>query len=118
MDSLNPLFLKAIENTKAFTTKSDGQHNADKEVKAEAVRRRLYLHIQYHEQNSSVHQIQQLFSELVLWPFGKTPLNEMESRYDGATIPIDAMVIANHRAPNLGDMLSYRDIGRKISPLA
>ena len=87
-------------------------------MKAEAARRRLYLHIEYHDQNPSAHQIQQLFSELVLRPFGKTPLNEMESGHDGAKIPIDAMIIANHRAPNLGDILSYRDIGRKTSPPA
>ena len=66
LDSLKPLFLKAIENAKAFIAKSDGQHKADKEVKAEAARRRLYLHIEYHDQNPSPHQIEQLFSELVL----------------------------------------------------
>jgi hypothetical protein len=118
LDSLKPLFLKAIENAKAFVAKSDTQRAADKEVKAEAARRRLYLHIEYHDQNPSAHQMQQLFSELVLRPFGKTPLNEMESGHDGAMIPIDAMIIANHRAPNLGDMFSYRDIGRKINPPA
>ena len=101
-----------------FIAKSDGQHRADKEVKAEVARRSLYLHIEYHNQNPSAHQIQQLFSELVLWPFGKTPLNEMESGHDGAKIPIDAMIIANHRVPNLEDMFSYRDIVRKNSPLA
>ena len=115
LDSLKPLFLKAIENAKAFIAKSDGQHKPDTEVKAEAARRRLYLHIEYHDQNPSAHQIQQLFSKLVLRPFGKKPLSEMESRHDGAKIPIDAMIIANHRAPNLGDTFSYRDIGTQIS---
>ena len=42
----------------------------------------------------------------------------MKSGHDGATIPIDAMIIVNHRAPNIGDMFSYRDIGRKIGPPA
>ena len=34
----------------------------------------------------------------------------MESRHGGTTIPIDEMIIANLRAPNLGDMFSYSDI--------
>ena len=101
-----------------FIAKSDGQHKVDKEVKAEAARRRLYLQIEYHDQNPSAHQIQQLFSELVVRPFGKIPLHEMESGHNGATISLDALIIENHRALNLGDMFSYRDIGRKISPPA
>ena len=118
MDSLKPLFLKTIENAKTSIAKSDGQHEADKEVKAEAARRRLYLHIEYHDQNPLAHQIQQLFSKLVLWPCTKIPLNEMESGHDGATIPLDALIIANHRALILGDRFSYRDIERKSSPPA
>jgi hypothetical protein len=116
--SLNSLFLKAIKNTKTFIAKSDKQHEASKKEKAESAKRRLYLHIEYHDQNSSPHQIQQLFSELVLLPQGKTSLNKMDSGHDGATIPIDAKIIANHRAPHLGDMFSYRDIGRKLNPRA
>ena len=66
LDSPKPLFLETIENAKVFITKNDGQHKADKELKAEAAIRRLYLHIEYHDQNPSAHQIQQLFSKLVL----------------------------------------------------
>ena len=55
LDSLKPLFLRAIENVKAFIAKTGGQHKADKEVKAEASRRRFYLHIEYHDQNPSAH---------------------------------------------------------------
>ena len=82
------------------------------------MRRCLYLHVEYHDQNPSAHQIQKLCSGLVLRSHGKTSLNDMESGHDGAKIPIDAMIITNHRAPNLGDMFSYRDIGRKSSPQA
>jgi hypothetical protein len=117
-ESLKPLFLKAIKNAKTFIAKSDEQHEASKKEKAEAAKRRLYLHIEYHDQNPSPHQIQQLFSELVLHPQGKTPLNNMDSGHGGATIPIDTMIIANHRAPNVGDMFSYRDIGEKLNLLA
>ena len=39
-------------------------------------------------------------------------MNELEV-FGDAAIPIDAMVIANHRAKNLGDILSYRDISKR-----
>ena len=42
----------------------------------------------------------------------------MESGHDGAKIPIYVMINVNHRSPNLGDMFSYRDTGRKTSPSA
>ena len=61
-------FLKAIENVEVSIVKSDGQHKAEKEVKAEAARRRLYLHIKYQNQNLSAHQIHTLFSKVVLQP--------------------------------------------------
>ena len=77
-------------------------------MKAEASRRRVYLYIEYTDQNPSAHQIQPLFYESVLQPFSKTPLNEMENGHDRAKIPIDAIIIANHRAPTLGDMFSHR----------
>ena len=52
LDSLITPFIKATENANAFISKSDGQHNnTEKEVKAEVARRRLYLHIEYVDQN-------------------------------------------------------------------
>ena len=117
-DSVKPLFFKAIANTKRFIAKSDEQHRALQKEWAEAARRRLCLHVEYHNQNPSAHQVQQLFPGFVLCPQSKTPLNKMNSRHDGANIPIDAMIIANHRAPNLGDIFSYRDTGRESSPPA
>ena len=49
LDSLETLFLKAIENGKKFIAKSDEQHKALKEEKSEAARMRLYLHVEYHD---------------------------------------------------------------------
>ena len=91
------------------------ERNKMKEDKKEAARRRLYLHVEYHPQNPPAQVIQQLFNETVLHPPGKEALNEMEGSF-GHNIPIDAMIIANHRAPNLGDTFSYRDISKRKGP--
>ena len=114
-DTLKPLFLKAIDNARKFIATRDGQRTAIKQQKLEMARRRLYLHIEHHPQKAPSNEIQQLFTELVLRPPGETPLNEMDNG-NGWKIPIDAMIIASHRAPNLGDMLTYRDISSRPGP--
>ena len=48
---------------------------------------------------------------------GKKKLNELDAGL-GELVPIDAIIIANHRAKNLGDMLSYRDISNRNGPPA
>ena len=114
-DVLTPLFLKAITNARKFLATSEDERNKIKLQKLEAAARRLYLHIEYHPQNPPSHQIQQLFSENVLNPPGKKALNELDASA-GEKVPIDAMIIAYHRAPNLGDMFSYRNISKRKGP--
>jgi len=112
---LKPLFLKGIANARKFQATSKAARTQMKEKKAEEAARRLYLHIEYHPQNPATHRIQQLFQNIVLNPPGETPLNEVEV-YQNVGIPIDAMIIANHRAPNLGELFSYRDISKRNGP--
>ena len=90
---------------------------AIKEQKLRDSHRRLYLHVEHHPQNPTSTQIQQLFSDTVLTPSGAKPLNKMDAGCGGdIKIPIDAMVIAYHRAPNFGDHFSYRDVSKKKGP--
>ena len=110
-----PLFLKAIDNARIFLATSKEMRTANKARKHEEATRRLYLHIKYHPQNPSAHKIQQLFDETALHPPGEVPLNELNAGR-GFKVPIDAMTIANHRAPNLGDKFSYRDISKRKGP--
>ena len=116
-DILKPFFLKAITNARKFLNTSNEERAASKLLQAEAAQRRLYLHIEYHPQNSPPHQIQKIFNETMLNPPGKMKLNELDAGL-GELVPIDAMIIANHRAKNLGDMLSYRDISNRNGPPA
>ena len=116
-DTLEPLFLKAIENARKFLATSQGRRDAMKAEKNRAASERLYLHIKYHPQNPSSAKIQRLFHETILCPPGKEPIYEIEN-WCGHKIPIKAMIIANHRAPNLGDKFSYRDISKRNGPPA
>ncbi|KAL7524567.1 hypothetical protein ACHAXR_000628 [Thalassiosira sp. AJA248-18] len=63
--------------------------------------------------------IQHLWQQHVAEPFGQLPLNKMKN-LEGAEVPVDKMIIAYHRAPNLGNLLSYRKVanrdGPKVSP--
>ena len=114
-DTLKPLFLKAITNARKFLYTSNKERAPSKLLQAEAAQRRLYLHIEYHPQNLPPHQIQKIFNETMLNPPGKKKLNELDAGL-GELVPIDAMIIANHRAKNLGDMLSYRYILNRNGP--
>ena len=75
-ENLKPHFLKAIANTRNFMMKSDLQCKLDKEKKSEAARRRLYFHLEYHDQNPSLRKIEDSFSRMVLNPAGKNPFNK------------------------------------------
>ena len=55
------------------------------------------------------------FLEQFLTQLGKKPFNEIVS-VCGAKVPVDAMIIANHRAKNLGDLFSIRNIEKKTRP--
>ena len=52
----------------------------------------------------------------MIHPERETKLNEIEAGSEN--VPIDAMIIAYHRAKNLGDIFSYRDISKKHGPPA
>lgn len=95
-----------------FLAKSKPQRAAEKAAKLEEARRRCYFHVTYHPQGPSTHEIQQLFEEHVLKPVGMTPFNKLGS----GDVPLDAMIVANHRPPNLGNMLSYRKICKRNGP--
>jgi len=110
-ETLIPLFRKAVTNAHKFLAKSQEQCDREKLAKLEASRRRVYFHVTFHPQGPKARDIQHLFDIHVLNPPDETPFNEL-----GGGTPLDAMIVANHRAPNLGNMLSYRKIENRIGP--
>ena len=111
---LKPIFAKAITNARKFIATSQQIRDENKLKQIESACRRLYLHVEFHPQNPTSSEIQQAFHECMLQPPGKKRLNEIE--VFGEKVPIDAMIIAYHRAKKLGDIFSYRDISRKTQP--
>ncbi|KAL7537155.1 hypothetical protein ACHAWF_005676 [Thalassiosira exigua] len=99
--TLLPLFRSALANTRKFVTTSEAARKAAKEKKKEETARRVYFHRECHPQGPPSRQIQQLFEETVLRPPGKETLNSLEGG-----IPLDALVLANYMALNLGNILS------------
>jgi hypothetical protein len=69
----------------------------------------------YHPDNPASYELQRLWRTLVFHPPGEAPLNSLTNR-EGEPTPIDQMVIAYSRAPNLGNMLSYRKICKRLGP--
>ena len=113
-----PLFSKAIINAKKYLSQDPAFRERKKQEKLEAANRRVFLHLPYHPQNPPARVVQDMWRRLVSAPALKTPLNHIEN-HNGHKIPIDQMVIAYSRPPNLSNMLSYRKIdklsGRKVS---
>ena len=113
--TLLPIFEKALSNATTYLSRSEEATLAAKLEKAEAAERRVYLHIPYHPNNPSSSSIQQLWSRCVASSPGQIPLNKMLNK-QGAEIPVDKMIIAYHRAPNLGNLLSYGKIAKRNWP--
>jgi len=104
--TLLSIFLKAIKNVKAYSLRSDKDAVAIKEAKQEAAERSVYMHVPFHPNNPSSSTIQSIWRMYVAAPIGELPLNMMQNNA-GAEICVDQLTIAFHRAPNLGNLLSY-----------
>lgn len=113
--TLLPLFNKAIQNAQRYLSKSEDERLAAKKQRSAAAARQVYLHLPYHPDNPSPGTIQRLWREHVSYPPGDTPLTEMKNK-EGHSIEVDRMVIAFHRAPNMGNLLSYRKIAQRSGP--
>ena len=113
--TLLPIFLKAIENAKSYLLGSKDDTSITKEKKLETAERSVYLHLPYHPDNPPSSAIQRLWRQHVASPQGTLPLNQMCNN-QGAEIPVDQLTIAFHRAPNLGEILSYRNITIRNGP--
>ena len=111
---LIPQFEKALVKAAQFTACSEAQRAAKKRAQLEASRRRVYFHVDWHPQGPRAREIQQQFDSCVLTPPGKTPFNKLG--FGGSDIPLDAMIIANHRTQNLGDKFSYRKLQKRDGP--
>lgn len=115
---LLPMFERAAKNARNYLQRTEEQRIQLKKSRVESSARCIRLHRHYHPADPPASIIQRLFQDCILAPPGRTPLNELEN-FDRSKIPIDKLVICNHRHMNLGNYLSYRNIekreGEKVS---
>jgi len=115
-----PLFQSAIERAKSYT--------GPKPKAAKDTMGFMLLHLQYHPKNPTGKELQQAWQDHIANPdppYGK-PLRNIRIPYTGnpptrvgrTEMGIDRMIIAYSRAPNLGNLLSYRRLRSDIGPPA
>ena len=112
---LTPLFDQALTNSKKYLSQSPAYRQQLKEKKAEASERQVIFHIPYHPDNPPAKILQQLWRQCIINPVGDLPLNQLQNN-SGYDIEIERMIIAYSRAPNLGNLLSYRKICNRSGP--
>ena len=109
------LFNKAITSAEKYCQQSELTRQRLQASNIEAAKRRVYLHLPYHPANPSSKELQSLWHRTVFNPEDKPPLNQIKNNL-GARLPVDRMVIAYSRAPNIGNLLSYRKICKRSGP--
>lgn len=113
--TLLPMFTKAIENARAHQARNDTEQTAIKSARVSAAERQAYFHLLYHPDNPPAHQLQSLWRDRVATPVGAPPFNLLHN-HEGENIPVDQLILAYHRAPNLGNWFTYRKITEHSGP--
>ena len=109
---LIPPFQQAINNAKTYLQRTALEHLRAKSKKETAHCRRIFLHLPFHPFNHSSKTIQKLWAERVANPPDQPSLNCLTNA-QGYNIPIEQLTIAWHRPPNLGNLLSYRNLNNR-----
>ena len=116
--TLTDLFNLGLKNAEEYMAMSPLQRQQLKDEKREASKRRVYLKIPFHPSDPQRRLLQKMWRNLVSNPPGGLPLNQLNTfnlSGDGekAKVPIDQLIIAYQRAPNLGNLLSYCNIAKR-----
>ena len=73
------------------------------------------LHLRYHPNDPPAATIQKVLEKSLFNPKDELPLNQL-TNFEGDRIQVDGMLIAYSRAPNIGNLLSYRKINKRQGP--
>jgi hypothetical protein len=74
-----------------------------------------FFHIKYHPKNMPARMIQYLWRNYIAAPPKKIPVSDTVG-HNGSTCGIDRLIVAHHRPPNLGNLLSYRKLKPNSGP--
>jgi hypothetical protein len=100
--------LSSIINT-TYRSIDEGKHNSTHTSTKRDIRNSVILHLDYHPGNPKPKEIQLLFEEELNHPRNLPTLSDLRNHKD-EKINITNMLIAYHRPPNIGNLLSPRII--------
>ena len=106
---------RAISSAELYIKQPEALRQRLVSARESASQRQIYLHLFYHPCNPSSREIQQLWHRFIFKPPNSPQLNHLNN-VEGSPIPVDRMILAYSRAPNLGNLLSYRKICKRSGP--
>lgn len=111
-DTLRPLFAKATARAKAYEGPRrhapEPTHNAAEDM-------RIFYHLQYHPDDPPSSALQRSWKRYVAQPPFSPPLRALLN-HEGYPIGLERMIVAYKRPPNLGNLLSYRQLPTDSGP--
>lgn len=120
-DAIRPLFQSAIQRARSYTGPQPKQNKDAMGF--------MLLHLQYHPKDPPSRELQQAWKDCIANPPYSQPLSAVKIPYTAAPgraptkaghtpMGLDRMIIAYSRAPNLGNLLSYRKLPSDTGPPA
>ena len=102
---------------RADTLASTPSHPFDVESVApdKRLKSQIFFHVEYHPNSMTSSELQLLWKNSVILPFKEPHLNQLENNH-GHQIEVNKMTIAYSRPPNLGNLLSSRNLHRSNGP--
>jgi hypothetical protein len=103
---IHPLFQSAINQSK-----ENALHlpPASDPSDLQKVQKFQFFHIEYHPMNLPARTIQSAWRNTIYNPPNKIPLLDIIGQH-GVECSIDRLIVAYHRPPNLGNLLSYQKL--------
>ena len=111
-DVLFPIFVQGVDNATNYLSLTPAQREARKLARSGNMDERVFFHVEYHPQNVTSKITQQLWRNTISSPSGKETLTQVKN-CSGFYIKIKRLIVAYHRAPNLGNLLTYRKLSSR-----
>lgn len=111
-DVLRPIFSQAIVRVKKLQPAPDPDEPTQPRL---ADNNRIFFHLTYHPEDPPAREIQRRWREHIAAPSRSTPLPFLRNHHD-FRIHLNRMIVCYHRPPNLGNLLSYRQIEDRNGP--
>ena len=113
---LESLFSKAISNATRFHERFFKSSKLSQNLKKQqnTTNNNIFFHIPFHPSHPNS-KIKQAWKNIVHSPAGKHQINQLTTD-TGQPLPVGILIMCFHKAPNLGNLLSYRDLSKRMGP--